>query len=72
MFPYGTSFILPAEDSAAYAAMMQEYYVWLFSRYIGCGGKQPAGLGGFTSKTGLLHSLKINIGLLHTHPSTDH
>ena len=32
---------------------MNEYKVWLFSRYIGSSGRQPLpGLGGFTSATG--------------------
>lgn len=52
-FPDGSSFTPPAENDAVYATKMQEYYVWLFSRYIGSSGKQPVpGLGGFTSATG--------------------
>ena len=53
-FPDGSSFTPPAENDAVYAAKMQEYYIWLFSRYIGSSGKQPVpGLGGFTSATGI-------------------
>jgi len=52
-FPDGSSFIPPAENDVVYATKMQEYYIWLFSRYIGSSGKQPVpGLGGFTSATG--------------------
>jgi len=37
-----------------YAIKMEEYYLWLFSTYIGSSGKQPvAGIGGFTSATGI-------------------
>lgn len=53
-FPPGSSFTPPHENDTVYATKMQEYYVWLFSRYIGSSGKQPlAGLGGFTSATGI-------------------
>ena len=52
-FPEGSSFTPPVENDTVYATKMQEYYVWLFSRYIGSNGKQPVpGLGGFTSATG--------------------
>ena len=52
-FPDGSSFAPPALNDTVYATKMQEYYVWLFSRYIGSTGKQPVpGLGGFTSATG--------------------
>ena len=52
-FPEGSSFTPPAENDTVYATKMHEYYVWLFSRYIGSNGKQPVpGLGGFTSATG--------------------
>ena len=53
MFPQHSSFTPPAENDAVYAAQMQVYYAWLFSRYIGSGGMQPMpGLGGFISAIG--------------------
>ena len=53
-FPQGSSFTPPHENHTVYATKMQEYYVWLFSRYIGSSGRQSvAGLGGFTSATGI-------------------
>uniref|UniRef100_UPI00358F9AD5 uncharacterized protein n=1 Tax=Myxine glutinosa TaxID=7769 RepID=UPI00358F9AD5 len=52
-FPEGSSFTPPAENDTVYATTMQEYYIWLFIRYIGSCGLQPVpGLGGFTSATG--------------------
>ena len=52
-FPSGSSFSPPAENDSVYAALMQEYYVWLFSMYIGSNGKQLVpGQGGFISATG--------------------
>ncbi|CAJ1066364.1 hypothetical protein KUCAC02_020132%2C partial [Xyrichtys novacula] len=52
-FPDGSSFTPPVENDAVYAAKMKEYYIWLFSRYIGSDGEQSVpGLGGFTSATG--------------------
>ena len=45
-FPEGSLFDPPAENDTAYSTKMLEYYVWLFSRYIGSNGKQPVpGLG---------------------------
>ena len=53
MFPDGASFKPPKENDVAFKASMQEYYIWLFSRYIGSSGRQPVpGLCGFTSATG--------------------
>ena len=53
IFPDGSSFSPPAENDSVYTAMMQDYYVWLFSRYIGSNGKQLVpGQGGFISATG--------------------
>ena len=51
-FPGDSSFKAPVENDPVYGAKMLEYYVWLFSRYIGSGGRQPTGLRGFTSATG--------------------
>ena len=39
-FPQGSSFTSPHENHTVYATKMQEYYVWLFSRYIGSRGRQ--------------------------------
>lgn len=52
-FPEGSSFMPPAQNGVVYATKAMEYYIWLFIRYIGSGGKQsvPA-LGGFISVTG--------------------
>ena len=33
-FPQGSSFTPPHENDTVYATKMQEYYVWIFSRYI--------------------------------------
>ena len=53
-FPDGSSFHPPAENDTVYSTKMLEYYIWLFSRYIGSNGKQPVpALGGFISATGM-------------------
>ena len=53
-FPEGSSFDPPAGSDTVYSTKMLEYYVWLFSRYIGSSGKQPVpGIGGFISATGI-------------------
>ena len=50
------------ENYTVYDSKMLEYYVWLFSRYIGSGGRQPVpGLGGFTSATGTAPARKSTI-----------
>ena len=55
-FPEGSSFTPPAENDTVYATKMHEYYIWLFSRYIGSNGKQPVpGLGGLPLQLGLPH-----------------
>ena len=52
-FPDGSTFTPPTENDTAFSAKMEEYYVWLFCRYIGGSGMQPVpGLGGFISATG--------------------
>ena len=54
-----------------YTAMMQEYYVWLFSRYIGSNGKQLVpGQGGFISATGSPPPRKSTVDY-STQPITD-
>ena len=52
-FPDGSTFTPPTENDTVFSAKMEEYYVWLFCRYIGSSGMQPVpGLGGFISATG--------------------
>ena len=52
-FPDGSIFTPPTENDTVFSAKMEEYYVWLFCRYIGSSGMQPVpGLGGFISATG--------------------
>ncbi len=55
-FPSGSSFSPPAENDSVYAALMQEYYVWLFSRYIESNGKQLVpGQGASSMQPGVLY-----------------
>lgn len=52
-FPDGCTFTTLPEVENSFSEKIQEYYIWLFSRYVGGAGIQTVpGLGGFISATG--------------------
>ena len=61
-FPDGCTFTPPLETAVVFDTKLQEYYVWLFARYIGSSGVQSVpGFGGFISATGTPPARKSTI-----------